>query len=236
MKMKKRHCMPIPESVSKNIQKGCPDFHQPKYQLRGRLHAFKCSLNFTSPCREVKAFQCIGSTEEGIAKTDRHRLRLAVVRERGFTQLASDARLLVAAEGKGVMEHVVLVDPDGAGFQSVGDTDRGVQVARVHSSGETVGGAVAETNGIFLVLELGNRADRPKNLLLHNLHIFGHVGEDGGLDEVALFAMALTANLNFGAFLPTFINVATAVSDCVTSKMIGGRKNYAYPMIRSYWI
>jgi hypothetical protein len=33
---------------------------------------------------------------------------------------------------------------------------------------------------------------------LHDLHIFGDVGEDGGLDEVALVTLALAASLDGG--------------------------------------
>lgn len=116
-----------------------------------------------------------------------------------------------------MVEHVVLVDPDGAGLQRVRDTDGCVQAAGVDGGRETVGGGVAETDGVLLGLELGNGADGAEDLFLHDLHVLGHVGEDGRLDEVALLPVTLAANLDLGALLLALIDVAvsTLVSDVV---------------------
>ncbi len=75
-------------------------------------------------------------------------------------------------------------------------------------SGETVGGLVAELDGLLLGGELGDGADGAEDLLLHDLHVGADVGEDGGLDEVALVAVALAAGLDLGALLLAGLDVA----------------------------
>jgi hypothetical protein len=80
---------------------------------------------------------------------------------------------------------------------------------------KTVGGAVAEFDGVFLGLELGNGADGAKDLFLHDLHVVGDVTENGGLDEVALLALALAANLDGSTGLLAVLDVANyGVSLC----------------------
>jgi len=106
------------------------------------------------------------------------------------------------------MESVVCVYPDGAGAECVGDLDGGVEVGGVDSRGKTVRGVVANFNDIGLGLELRNGADRAEDLFLLDLHILGDVGEDGGLDEVALVTLALAAGLNGSPGFLTLLNVA----------------------------
>ena len=80
---------------------------------------------------------------------------------------------------------------------------------------KTVGGAVADLDGIFLGLELGDGADGAKDLFLHDLHVLGDVAENGGLDEVALLALALAANLDGSTGLLAVLDVANyGVSLC----------------------
>ena len=106
------------------------------------------------------------------------------------------------------MESVVGVDPDGARLESVGDLDGGVEVLGVDGGGETVCAGVAELDGVLLGLELGDRADRAEDLLLHDLHVFCDVGEDGGLDEVALVTLALAASLDGGTGVLACLDVS----------------------------
>jgi hypothetical protein len=110
-----------------------------------------------------------------------------------------------------VVQGVVGVDPDGTGLEGVGDLDGGVEVLGVDGGGEAVRGRVTELDGVLLGLELGDRADRAEDLLLHDLHVFGDVGEDGGLDEVALVALALTAGLDGGAGVLACLDVPERV-------------------------
>lgn len=137
-------------------------------------------------------------TKESITQTNADSLGLSVVSQSVLAELAADAGLLVAAERHLVVQGVVGVDPDGAGAQGVGDLDGGVEVLGVHGGGQAVGGVVAELDRLLLGLELADRADGAEDLLLHDLHVLGHVGEDGGLDEVALVALALAASLDGG--------------------------------------
>ena len=109
-----------------------------------------------------------------------------------------------------MVERVVGVDPDGTGAQGVGYTDGGVEVGGVHGGGETVGGAVANPDGLLLVLELGDRAHRAEDLLLHDLHVLADVREDGRFDEVTLVTVAIAANLDLGAGLLALIDVSSS--------------------------
>jgi len=106
-----------------------------------------------------------------------------------------------------VVQGVVGVDPDGTCLEGIGDLDGGVKVLGVEGGGEAVRCGVAELDGILLGLELGDRADRAEDLLLHNLHVFCDVGEDGGLDEVALVTLALATSLDGGTGVLACLNV-----------------------------
>jgi hypothetical protein len=76
-----------------------------------------------------------------------------------------------------------------------------------HTSSKTIGSGVTNTDSILLSLELGNRADGSENLLLHNLHVLGDVGENGWLDEVANIAVALATSLDLGASFLSLVDV-----------------------------
>ena len=73
---------------------------------------------------------------------------------------------------------------------------------------KTVGGGVSETDGVLFGLEFSDRADGAEDLLLHDLHIFADVGEDGWLDEVTLIPVTLASDFDFGALLLAFVDVA----------------------------
>lgn len=107
-----------------------------------------------------------------------------------------------------MVELVVAVDPDGTGLEGVADADGSAKVLGVHSGGETVGGVVTESDDVGLILKLSNGTDGAENLLLHDLHVVGDVGEDSGLDEVSLVTVALTTNLDSGTLLLTGLDVA----------------------------
>ncbi len=146
--------------------------------------------------------------EERITKTNRYRLRLGVVSQRSLTQFTPTTALLVSTKWQSVVEHVVLVNPDGTSAEGIRDTDGGVQVAGVDSGGETVGGCVAEADGILFRLEFGDRADGAEDLFLHDLHVFADAGEDGGLDKVSLVSVTLATNFELGALFLAVVDVA----------------------------
>lgn len=108
-----------------------------------------------------------------------------------------------------MVQHVVLIDPNSTSSQSVADADGSVQAAGVDGGGETVGGTVADADGVFFRLEFGDGADRAKDFFLHDLHVLADAREDGGLDEVTLLTVTLTADFDFGAFLLALFNIPT---------------------------
>lgn len=137
-----------------------------------------------------------------------HRFDLSIVFKRIRTQLSADTRFLVSTKGCLVVGHVVLVDPDCAGLEGVGDADRSVEVVGVNTSCQTVGGVVGELENLLLVLEFLDCADRSKDFFLDNLHLVVDVGEDGGLDVVALVTESLTSDDDLGTGLLALVNVS----------------------------
>jgi hypothetical protein len=66
---------------------------------------------------------------------------------------------------------------------------------------------------------------------LLDLHVLGYVGEDGGLNEVTLVALAVATGFDGCAGLLALLDVTGfEVSDSVSCE-----HNNAYPMIRSNW-
>lgn len=103
---------------------------------------------------------------------------------------------------------IFTVNPDGTGLEGVADTDSRVEVVGVDGGGEAIGAIVGEVDDLLLGLELGHGADGAEDLLAHDLHVRGHAAEDGGLDEVALVAVAAAARLERGAVLLAVLDVA----------------------------
>ena len=77
--------------------------------------------------------------------------------------------------------------------------------------GKTVGGGVSETDGVLFGLEFSDGADGAEDLLLHDLHVFADVGENGWLDEVALVAVTLATDFDLGTLLLAGVDVAGRV-------------------------
>lgn len=146
-------------------------------------------------------------TEEGVTETDRHGLGLGIVGQGSLAKLAADSGLLVSTEWNLVVQHVVAVDPDGTGVNSIGNPNSGVKVAGVDSGSKTVSRVVASLNSVLNSIELGDGANWTKDLLLHDLHIWSDVGENGWLDEVSLITETLTTDLNLSALSLAVLNV-----------------------------
>lgn len=106
------------------------------------------------------------------------------------------------------VKSVVRVDPDSSGAERVGNLDGSGEVGGVDCGGKTVGGVVADLDDVGLCLELGDCADGAEDFFLLDLHVLGYVGEDGGLDEVALVAVAVAAGLDGCAGLLALLDVA----------------------------
>ena len=77
--------------------------------------------------------------------------------------------------------------------------------------GEAVGGGVPKADGVLFGLEFSDGADGAEDLLLHDLHVFADVGEDGWLDEVTLVAVTLAADFDLGTLLLAGVDVAGKV-------------------------
>jgi hypothetical protein len=105
-------------------------------------------------------------------------------------------------------------------------------VGCVHSGSKSICSVVAETDGVFLVLELGDRTYRAEDFFLHDGHVVLDVGEDGGFDEVAFGALALAAGDDGGAFVLAGLDVSDWDVSVLCLKGRGGR---TYPMILSNW-
>lgn len=73
--------------------------------------------------------------------------------------------------------------------------------------GETVAGLVGDLDGLVLGGELLHGADGPEDLLLDDVHVLVDTAEDGGLDVVALGAVALAADLDLGAGILAVLDV-----------------------------
>src|SRR5205814_394430 len=115
-----------------------------------------------------------------------HALHLRVEVDRVAAELAPVAALLVAAEGRARIEHIVAVDPHRARADGARHPVRLAHVARPHPGGEAVGGVVALQHGVVLVLERDDGDHRAEDLLPRDLHVVPDAGEDGGLHVVAL--------------------------------------------------
>lgn len=137
-----------------------------------------------------------------------HRLDLSIVLKRIRSQLSADTRFLVSTKGSLVVGHIVLVNPDCASLEGVGDADRSVEVVGVNTSCQTVGGVVGELENFFLVLEFLDCADRSEDFFLDNLHLVVDVGEDGGLNVVALVTESFASDNHLGTGLLTLVNVS----------------------------
>jgi hypothetical protein len=106
-----------------------------------------------------------------------------------------------------MVDHVVAVHPYGTSTEVVGDTNGSVQVGGVNSSRKAVGSVVGSLDDLFFCAELGNGADRAEDLLLHDLHVWLNIGEDGGLDEISLLSVSLTTDLDLGTSLLALFNI-----------------------------
>lgn len=91
----------------------------------------------SSSLHTLEEFYASPLSEQSITQTVVDGLDLSVVLQSVRAELTAQTGLLEATEGSLVVNHVVVVDPDGTGLEGVGDTDGGVDVLGVDGSGET---------------------------------------------------------------------------------------------------
>src|SRR2546423_5885403 len=95
-------------------------------------------------------------------------LDLRVHLKRVLAHLAPVARLLVAAEGRGRVHHVVGVDPDDARLHLAREAMCARDVARPYSGGETIDGLIGLAYEFIFVLEGDDGDDRAEYFFLRD--------------------------------------------------------------------
>src|SRR3970040_2374304 len=112
-------------------------------------------------------------------------LGLDVLVETLDTGLTPESRLLETAEGSLRGARVPVVDAHHPELELLAHFEGGRQVAGVDIGGQPVIGGMGEGDGVIDVTEGDDRHDRAEDLLFVDGHARLHVGEDGGLIEVA---------------------------------------------------
>ena len=127
--------------------------------------------------------------------------------------VAAVARLLEAAERRGHVAHVVLVDPHAAGAQGLADQVGAGQVAGPDAGSQAVDGVVGDGHGFFGAVETDHRQYRAEDFFLGDAHGIGHAVEHGRLDVGAagFFQHALAAGHQLGAVVVTGLDVGQHV-------------------------
>src|SRR5262249_37703912 len=142
------------------------------------------------------------------ARRDQPALRPGVDLERLEARLATEPRLLVAAErdaGEGCVRHV---DPDRSRLDPAGDPVPAGRVARPDGRHQPVLDVVGDPDRVLLVLERDHRHHRAEDLLLRDCHRVVHLREHGRRVEGALAVQGLTAGYDLGAFVTALFDVA----------------------------
>src|SRR5207253_6049259 len=124
---------------------------------------------------------------------DRYRLDFGVGLEGLVAHLAAPAGLLAPTERQGRVEDVVAVDPDGPGADLLGQGVGLGDVPGPDPGAQAVAGVVRLGGDLVQAAERLGHHDRAEDLLADDLHVRTGVGDDGGLDEVALVAEAAAA-------------------------------------------
>ena len=115
------------------------------------------------------------------------------------------------------------VDPDHASLKLASDLVCSGDLFCEESGGETIRGVVGLADGFLIGGELGDGNDGAEDLFFHDLHVFSglfglawllfnrglgtYVGEDGGLEEVALVAVLATSVEKLSTGLATLLDV-----------------------------
>src|SRR5260370_36762973 len=105
------------------------------------------------------------------------------------SQVASEAALFESAKWKSCIHQAVGIDPDGAGFQAPGKLMRLLNVICPNGGRQTVNVFIGEVCDFVNVVEAQRSQDRTKDFFLSDLHVVLHSAKNGGLAEIAVFAV-----------------------------------------------
>src|SRR5581483_8260020 len=160
------------------------------------------------PERSSGAAQGCFRSEEAellLAVADQHVLGLLIVVEHHPVGLASDARLLVAAERRVRRIGVIAVGPHAARLDGAAEAIATVDVAAPDAGPKAVERVIGDRERLLVGLEGRDRHYRSEDLLLEHAHLVVAL-EHGGLDviaaaEIARQRVALATGENLGAFL-----------------------------------
>lgn len=154
-------------------------------------------------------------------------LRFGVEVDAVRAALAAHARSLDAAERRAQVADVVGVDPDHAGCDGVRDAVAALEVRGPDVRGQTELRGVREVHGLGLVVEGSDGHDRAEDLLLEDTGVTLDVGEDGGLEVVAVGeVVGAAATGDQTALLPADLHVvqdALVVFGVYQCADLGGR-------------
>src|SRR6185295_3248524 len=117
------------------------------------------------------------------SEVDHHMLNLGVVLERVDGKILAVAGLLEAAVRHLGDERDVVVDPDAAELERVGDSHRAADVTRPHRGRQPVAGPVRPLDCLRLVRERLHRDHRAEDLVLDHLVPLLEAGDHRRLEE-----------------------------------------------------
>ena len=129
-----------------------------------------------------------------------------------MAHLASDARLLEAAEGRRGVGRAPDVHVHLAGAQQRGELVRRADVAGPDAGGEPIVRVVRALGDLLQRLVWHRDQHRAKDLLARNLHVVADAGEQRRLDEIAAgrsaVRMRVSAHHELGAVLAPPLDVS----------------------------
>src|SRR5271155_3026950 len=101
-----------------------------------------------------------------------------------LAQLAADARLLVAAEGRADVEFQVSVDPNSSGLERARYFMGAADIAGPDRGGQPVGSIIALEDRVVFVLERDDRGDWAEDLFAGDAHVVFHASENRRIDVI----------------------------------------------------
>src|SRR2546426_6588823 len=168
---------------------------------------------FLLPAARKLPYRFLVPADRGLVEIDEHLLGFEIFFEAPGTQLATEARLLVAAPGSFDVRWLHVIDPDDAGAQGLYDAESFVNVAGPDRRRKSVRRVVGDANGIWFAFEGNHGSDGAEDFFAGDARRVIDVVENCRLDVVALAKLfgASAADGYFRFFLAEFEVGADAV-------------------------